>query len=294
MLNSFVRASLLNGVVPAYAALLRKQLGRNLQLEVRNSSLSSKDYSALLSDLDLAVIGDFSDDEIKKLRDVHDRIRRVLVFIGELEIYLIDEWVARPTLLQILEPYYTPLRLIRKIRWMIRIIDTSSKLAALRARRGLDKALTKLNIQGTKIETLRGRRQEPIEPALAKISEEIISSWNLRIEPLGDSFKFHHPMLELTFVDGVSPEPRGPYVRSKSENALLLAAIFPQPAYDGLDAARLNELRSNPKVREYLQAFSRFELNVMTASVRGLSEIPDWYEANRKDFESALRQSIDS
>jgi hypothetical protein len=289
MFNTIVRASLLNGVVPTYAAFLRQQMGRNLQLEVRNSSLSSKDYSAFLSDLDLAAIGDFTEEEVSKLRSLHDQIRKVLVIIGELEIYSVDEWVRRPVLLQILEPFYTPLRLVRKLRWMLRAIDSSSALAALRAKRGLIKALDKLGLKKSDSADLRVGRQTQLEPVLTKISEDIFKKWNLTVEPPQEPFSFQIALLELKFVDEKSPvDTNLPYVRIPSEHALLLASIFPHPTYEGLNYERLSALRSHPKVREYLRAFSRYELDIMTASVRGLKNYPDWYVANRSEFETWL------
>lgn len=251
-----------------YEFILRKKAGVFLSLKVRNSIMTAKDYSPLLSDLDLAAVGEFSETHAKRLRSFHERLKKVLLFLGEIEIYSASEWERKHLLLQKLEPHYTSLRYLRKIPWMVRLIENSPFLPALRARRGLARSLEKLGVNSL----------SELESVTEAIGCQMAREWKIEFAESDQEFEFYHPWLEATLTNS-------------HKSAYLLAAIFPPRTYRGADQHRIDILRRDEFVKNFLLAFSQHELITMTAGARGFDEIPSWYLSNAPDLKYWSAQS---
>lgn len=256
-----IRLFLLKFFIPVYEFISRRYVGIFLSVKVRNSILSAQDYSPLLSDLDLAAVGEFSENDAKNLRGFHEKLKKILLFLGELEIYSLLEWEAKKSLLQKLEPHYTSLRHLRKIPWMVRLTENSHFLAGLRAKRGLARSLEKLGMN-----SLGG-----LENVIEELGSKMAREWKIELTEGEQAFEFYHPWLEVTLTDS-------------HKSAYLLAAIFPPRAYRGADQKKIDSLRREKPIKDFLLTFARHELIVMTAGTRGFDEMPPWYLSNLPDL----------
>ena len=114
MLNELVRRFHLVIFLP----LLRLLLPPRTSVRPRNSVLTPKYFSALWSDVDIAIITDETNEE--KLAALHGTLRRIrscYPWLGEAEIYNDASWTRLGALKQELAPTYETARMIRKRFW---------------------------------------------------------------------------------------------------------------------------------------------------------------------------------
>lgn len=114
MLNEFVRRIHLHFSLP----VLRLLLPRQTDVVARNSVLTPKYFSALWSDVDVAILTQETDEE--KLRSIHRIVKRIRAFypwLGEAEIYAPSSWERLMTLKRELAPKYEQARMLRKYFW---------------------------------------------------------------------------------------------------------------------------------------------------------------------------------
>jgi hypothetical protein len=114
MLNELVRRFHLNVFLPALGLVLP----RHTVVKARNSVLTPQYFSALWSDVDVALLTDETSEE--KLRALHGTLRRIRYcypWLGEAEIYSPRSWERLVQLKAELGPSYEQARMLRKFFW---------------------------------------------------------------------------------------------------------------------------------------------------------------------------------
>jgi hypothetical protein len=114
MLNELARQFHLRVFLP----VLRLFLPARTRLEPRNSVLTPTYFSALWSDVDVAILTDETNEE--KLAALHRTLRRIRTcypWLGEAEIYTPRSWARLVALKHELAPSYEQARMLRKFFW---------------------------------------------------------------------------------------------------------------------------------------------------------------------------------
>lgn len=288
MFSNGVRLFLIYVFVPTYRLILRSFVSRNLRtIIVRNSALRRGAYHALLSDLDLAFIGEFTERDARQMRQTHKWLQRALPFLGEVEIYPPAEWARRQHILRVLAPHFDDLRTLRKIRWLSRFLSEKHHwLAKRRAQRGIEKCLIRMGARAESLTLaeLRVGRQTALEPFLQRTLDGLVRDWVLP-QTAEETIEFYHPWLEADLRSVEDPHATAPYYLVSPKDALILAAIFPIRIYTPEISASIGELRRNPSLRDYLSLFSELEFSMMKASIWGERQVPDWFVSNADDLQ---------
>jgi hypothetical protein len=111
----------------------------------RNSIFDAERFNLFLSDIDFSVVGNSED--FPKLLSVHHCLKKVLVNLGEIELYTEAEWeTLSVSESSPLNSYWTTVYLIRKLKWQSRKLEASrTRYESLKHERGIAITLERLN-----------------------------------------------------------------------------------------------------------------------------------------------------
>lgn len=90
---------------------------KGLELKVRGNLVHGERFNVFLSDLDLALVFSGTDQDVKLATLRLENLRRILRFLGELEIYSIQEWNLKLRTEREFSEQLNFVRNLRKIRW---------------------------------------------------------------------------------------------------------------------------------------------------------------------------------
>lgn len=258
------------------------------KLEPRHSTVTGNTFNFLLSDLDLTgILKSCGDSATKDLKEYVQSWKRVLPFVGELEIYDIHEKVNLDSLLSKHKTTYETLRRFRKVWWMeyaISIAPTKyHKFKALRA------IQTCLNAVAPGVIARETGNLQQISPFLNAV--------------IIDQFKDLQISFDLSNLRGLTVQC--PYMGSNialNENAtddnalhlspragLLLFAISPVDTRNHqLIDPIIDELRKIPLIYNLWSGLSQIELLIFTAFMRSQVNVsPDFLR-----WEKCLQDSV--
>ena len=116
------RRAAIHVFTPALQWLVFRDLGG--ELVCRHSVLSVSGFNVFRSDIDYAVLFETEPSSliVARVKARMDRLRRFFPFVGELEIYLREEWERKA---QLTGPVMRLIHFLRKIAWQTQVVRTS-------------------------------------------------------------------------------------------------------------------------------------------------------------------------
>ncbi|MFI5360479.1 MAG: hypothetical protein ACHQ49_00805 [Elusimicrobiota bacterium] len=272
-LHAAMRWLCLNAAVPAVQFAFRH--GRGLArttLIARNSVLEEGGFHFLESDVDLTLVFEGAADAaaVANARAIHARLRGILPFLGELEIYERREVRLKEQLAAGSEPLLRAVWLLRKWRWQYaRLAAAPSRYHRTKAERSIRKIQERLGLPPVDLFP-RGRAGRLVGTLIEELTRD------LRGEETGPAVNARRGFLEWEIRSGEPKSAEGDgFVLYCSRGAgLALLAALPDGAEICPETLEdLEALRRSPPVREKLIAISISEWTLLR-SVARTSAVP--------------------
>ncbi len=291
-LHSAFRRFCLSGVLPAAAFVFRRALRpARVDLIARNSVLDPGAFRMFESDLDLSLVFEEAApiEVFVKGRELHARMKALLPFLGELEIYERREIRLKEGLVAAAGPVIDMLWQLRKWRWQYaRLEDAPSVYHRRKAERAIRKIQARLGLAN--LELLPERRDGLLIGARI---EELIRFLPRRdpCGPIAASAGFLEWDIRSS-EDGGDPTP-GFVLRCTGPGALALLSILPDgDSICPQERAQLADLRRSPAVSGILLAVALAEWTLIRSVERtNPGAKPEERELWRRRLETFFRLS---
>lgn len=246
----------LERLVPRLEIRLRGRTGEpGLRTYPRHSVLSRPGFRAFGSDLDLSLVLDDATDGDLLVRSAVlcaevRRLRHVLPFLGEVEIYTASEHGLKlslesdPQLAEIL----AIIRLLRKWKWQEQALKAAiTPYHTRKAKRSMSRILSELAMKG---------RLSPEERSLGKAADRAIHEHFPPAKALGEITQFRSKYLGWEIADGAS------LLALTQDSVWKLALVTPDSEIASVDANTLERARHEPAISAVYAGVCAYELLV--------------------------------
>lgn len=253
--------------VHVFTPIVRKTVLRGLRCDLicRNSVLKASGYNVFRSDIDYAVLfeAEPSAADMRALKARMERLRRFFPFVGEVEVYLREEW-RRKT--QLMGPLHRLIQFLRKIAWQMQAVHEAGDFYHRhKAERALMRMIDMRPLKYSPALVQNCARQQVRE----FLRDYPLVNWSHQVSA------YSH-FLGWSFGTSLISE-KSPYLHLAGAECLLLAALTPGGHHSlPEETALIHKLRAIPKIRaayneacesEYLLCRSVRRMNSSTDAV---------------------------
>ena len=257
----------------------------NLRIIARHSAKDPASFNAFSSDLDLSIVIDGSI-EAERIKKDFKKIRKFLLFLGEIEIYTDEEYSALESLIKDFGYQYTSVRNLRKIYWMEQNYEAAkSDYHRFKALRAIGFCLKRL--RSDKIPTSKGNYRNIAEEARS-IAVTLLEPQVLCTQNLDGVYAEY---FQATIYDGQAEETENDNLLIVDQTtAAVLLAVSPQLSFGkySVSLAMENLRKSNARIFELWSAFCSMEYLIVTAVERGSPIQLSWVDSYLSEIQKML------
>ncbi|MCB0349670.1 MAG: hypothetical protein KDD38_00715 [Bdellovibrionales bacterium] len=258
-----------------------------IKVLARHSSKERVGFNIFLSDLDLSLI--LGQRDISKCKDIIQflsQLRRVVIFLGEVEIYSPEEYAKLESCLSLNGALYNSLRTIRKIRWIEADLEKSlSTYHKYKALRSISICFQKLGYTGYaalvagNLKNLTGVISALLKPYMESggLAGNALSINELAIDEKLLSSGVPVDYFQCVLINESAAEnPYGLCLRG--DLALTLISLTPLVHFHSNELDKLVSLKraSNMPLAQAWQSICEIEYLILSGVIRGSATEQEW------------------